>query len=512
MVDEQATEQALTFHVTADAMRVLVSGRLPADDPARAVAELGAALRERGLANLPDGEALLGLVRAAANAEGVVRDLEVSRGCPPEPSRDGEVIWTRDFFADGFVEDAAGGVDFWQRRGNPSIGANEAIATLVEPCKGADGQDVFGTKLPAAAPAALRLRGGPNTRLEPREEGRQALVATVDGRVRVASGAVTVDNVYTISGNVGLETGHIVHRGAVIVKGDLEPGSRIDAGGDCEIRGTVERAVLNVGGDLVVHGGLVGRGDAPCVVGRHMHAKYVLDAEVEVGESMVIESEITHSIVRCRGAVEVPRGRIVSGDVTALGGVTVGVAGGEGLSRTVITAGLDHRWEAEVAAREEEARGHERNRARIQSTVRPLLEREKSLTPQQREAATELLARAAEMETTIAELKRQAENHAADSRARAVSRVLVMQRGHADTVFVLPEGRLILDEAREGPFRARFVRGRVMALPGERDTGGEGEEAGNGEGGAGIPSHGEETVRAHGERTGRPQPTERKPS
>jgi hypothetical protein len=512
MGDDQATERALTFQVTADAMRVLVSGRLPEEASATAVSELAAALRERGLVNLPDGESLLAMVRAAVGPGGEVRDLEVTRGRPPESSIDGEVIWTREFFAEGFVEDASGGVDFWQRRGNPSIGVNEVIATLIEPQKGADGQDVFGTKLPAAVPAALRLRAGANVRTEPREAGRAALVATLDGRVRLASGAVTVDNVYLVNGNVGLQTGHIVHRGAVVVKGDMEPGSRIDAGGDCEIRGTVERSVLNVGGNLIVHGGVMGRGDAPCIVTGHLHAKYLLDAEVEVGETALVESEITHSVVRCRGAVEVPRGRIVSGDVTALGGVTVGVAGGEGLSRTVISAGMDHRWDAEVAVREEEARGHEQTRLRIQSTVQPLLEREKFLTPKQREAATELLARAAEMETMVVELKRVAEQFAAGSRARAVPRVLVLQRAHADTVFVLPEGRLIIDDLREGPFRARFVRGRVMALPGERDVGGEGEESGSREDGAGIPSHGEEAVRARGQRAGQPKPTERKPS
>lgn len=512
MGDDQATGQALTFQVTADAMRVLVSGRLPDDASARAVSELAAALRERGLVNLPDEAALQGMVRSAAGPEGEVRDLVVARGHPPEPSIDGEVIWAREFFADGFVEDAAGGVDFWQRRGNPSIGVNETIATLIEPQKGADGQDVFGTKLPAAAPAALRLRAGANVRTEPREAGQSALVATLDGRVRLASGAVTVDNIFLVNGNVGLQTGHIVHRGAVVVKGDMEPGSRIDAGGDCEIRGTVERSVLNVGGDLTVHGGVMGRGDAPCVVGGHMHAKYLLDAEVEVGETMQVESEITHSVVRCRGAVEVPHGRIVAGDVMALGGVTVGVAGGEGLSRTVISAGMDPRWDAEVAAREEEARSHEQTRIRIQSTVQPLLEREKLLSPKQREAATELLARAAEMETTITDLKRVAEQFAAGSRARAVPRVLVLQRAHADTVFVLPEGRLIIDDLREGPFRARFVRGKVMALPGERDAGGEGEESGSKEDGAGIPSSGEEAVRARGQRAGQPKPTERRPS
>ncbi len=512
MVDELATERALTFQVTADAMRVLVSGRLPDEASATAVSELVAALRERGLANLPDGEALLGMVRAAAGPGGEVCDLEVAHGRQPEPSIDGEVIWTRDFFADGFVEDAAGGVDFWQRRGNPSIGADEVIATLIEPQKGADGLDVFGTKLPAAVPAALRLRAGANVRTEPREAGRAALIATLDGRVRLASGAVTVDNVYLVNGNVGLQTGHIVHRGAVVVKGDMEPGSRIDAGGDCEIRGTVERSVLNVGGNLIVHGGVMGRGDAPSIVGGKMQAKYLLDAEVEVGETILVESEITHSVVRCRGSVEVPRGRIVSGDVMALGGVTVGVAGGEGLSRTVISAGMDHRWNTEVAAREEEARRHEQTRTRIQSMVHPLLEREKSLTPKQREAATELLARAAEMESAIDELKRIAAQFAAGSRDRAVPRVLVLQRAHADTVFVLPEGRLILDDLREGPFRARFVRGKVMALPGERDADGEDEESAGKEGGAGIPSGGEEAVRASGQRAGQPQPTERKPS
>ena len=469
MGDEPVATKDLTYRVSEDAQRVLVSGRLPVDDPAGAVAQLLADLRERKIVGAPSAEELLASLASNADPQGYVADAEIVRGTPPEPSRDGEIVWARDFFAAGFVEDAAGGVDFWQRRGNPSVGANDAFATVIEPRKGVDGRDVYGTKLLATAPAPLKLRPGANVRVERLDDDRQALIATVDGRLRLASGQIAVDYVLTVN-TVGVETGHIVHRGAVVVKGDVEPGSRIEAGGDCEVRGSVEQATLIVGGSLTVRGGLFGRGEEPSRVAGHVRTKFIIDTVMDIGEGLQVESEIAHCHLRCRGSIQIPKGRIVAGDVAALGGMTVGVAGGEGRSRTVLTVGRDHLWETEVAAREEEIRKHEHNRARIQSTVSPLLENEQGLSPSQREAATELLARAAEMAMTIEELRGRAAAFAADSRARAVPRVAVLQRGRADTLFVLPEGPLLLEEDREGPFHVKMVHGKLMALPGAHDA------------------------------------------
>ncbi len=478
MTDTAATAPALSYRVSADGLEVSVWGRLPAEDPQAAVAALAADLRAHGVTAAPEPEERVRLLAGSAGPGGAVGPLVVARGRAPGASRDGRIEWARDFFAVGFVEDASGAVDFWQRRGNPSVGNGELIATLWESRRGADGADVYGTKLPAPAPAAVRLRAGANVRSEPADDDRVLFFATNDGRVRHGGGVVTVDNVFSVAGDVGLETGYIEHRGAVFVKGDVAAGSRIQSGGDCEVKGTVESAVLDVGGDLVVHGGIVGVGAEPIRVRGRVQAKFILDAEIEAGEGLRAESEIMHSQIRCRGPVDVPKGRIVASEVTALGPVTTGVAGGGGLSRTLVVAGVDHLWAARYAGRQEEAKGHEKSIARIRQTVTPLLEREKTLTPQQREAATELLARVSLLEAAAVEAREAAEQFAADSRARADAKVVVLQKAHADTVFQVGDARVTLDEEREGPFRVRAVRGKAMALPGERDAWGEGDAAG----------------------------------
>lgn len=468
----------LKLWVSDDGLRAFAGGRLPSEGAAAFAEAVASLARERGIRAALAAAELTPLVAAAASPDGRVEGLVIAQGSAAEPSRDGEVVWKRDFFAGGFVEDESGGVDFWERRANPSVARDELIAVVREARKGQDGRDVYGNKLPARNPERARVRAGANVRAQANAEGDTELYAGVDGRVRLASGVVAVDNVYTIAGNVGLETGHIHHKGAVVVKGDVEAGSEIEAGGDLEVKGTVESARLVVGGDLVVSGGIVGTGREPIVVGGRVRAKFILDAEIEAGEGVEAESEITHSVIRTRGAVEIPRGRIVTGQVTALGAVTAGVVGGEGLSRTSIAAGVDHKWETEYVARAEEVKRLEKNIARIRETVSPLLAREKSLTPQQREAATELLARSSLMEGQVKELQAAVSAFETDHDARVNPRIVVKVRGHADVLLRVGDLQLTLESLREGPFRVRPVRGKLMALPGENDTGGEGEQAG----------------------------------
>ncbi len=464
------TEAHHALRISDDGLQVLLDGSLSGSDVTELARGVAAELQEKGIAEAPDADEIAALLRENADAEGRLEGVVLATGRAPVPPQDSRLEWAADFFDTSFaVDPRTGALDYRTRRGDPSVRAGQLLLTLHDAVKGVDGRDVFGTKLPVPAPQRERVRVGPNVRAEAELEGRTIHHASLDGRVRWAGGVLAVDPVFAISGNVGLESGHVRHSGAVVIAGDVEAGARIEAGGDVEVRGVVEAAVIRAGGRLTVQGGICGSAEEPIVVQGGVRAKFMLDARIEAGGDVGAVTEILHSEIRSRGAVLVPEGRIIGGQIVALGGVTVGIAGGEGLSQTQLVAGVDPAWQTEVVAREEQIKNLSRNLQRIRDTVEPLAARLDALAPPQREAVARLQTQVCAMQARLAELEAAVADFKADSQRRAAPRIQVRVKAHPDVGLQLEDKQLQLGQQREGPFRARLVRGAVLLLPGETD-------------------------------------------
>jgi len=455
----------LSLRVTDDRMKVLLDCRVPEDDLDSLVTRLEVELMSLDIADPPKRAELEQTLRHAAENGSRLKNEVLVEGTAPTPPQDGTIEWAQDFFRTGFAVDGrTGAIDYRERMDHLAVEEGQLLARTIHPEKGQNGIDVHGTPVPVRKPRPVRLKIGPNVRKEAGEDA-DSYYSEAKGRIRWASNTLAVDDIYRIEGNVGLETGNIKHTGTVVVDGDVLVGSRIEAEGDVEVMGTVESADIVAGGNFTVHGGITGLGEGRIKVGGSICAKFILEADMEAGEDIVVEKEVIQSILKARGALSMPAGRVIGGSVTVLGGIEIGQAGSEGHVPTVLVAAEDYSYEQEQAKRQVKIVSLNKSLEKIHKTIDPLMAREKLLSAQQREAATELLARASEMEMTIEEFRTEKEEIEEDSHKRAKPRIQIRRKVYPETTLRIKKWSLLLREEVSGPLRAGLMGKRVALLP-----------------------------------------------
>jgi uncharacterized protein (DUF342 family) len=299
------------------------------------------------------GEDILRDLIAAACAPGEhLVDHPLLTGDPPVPPRDGEIQWQDDYFATGFARDEeTNRLDYWERAERRAVTQDQLLAVVLLPRDGIPGRTLQGNEIPVSKPKPVRLRAGKGVRTEELDD-RLNLYAAVSGRLSHKDGTVTVDDVYTIRGDVCLETGNVHHTGALVVQGDVKEGARIDCEGDVLVKGLVEPCDIACGGNLTVGGGIVGDQDHRIDVVGSVQARYLNDVILRSGGDVVVTSQIDHSEVETLGKVLIPKGRIAGGCIKAYRGITVGHAGAASATGTVLMPGCDWRLLAKRRDRE----------------------------------------------------------------------------------------------------------------------------------------------------------------
>jgi uncharacterized protein (DUF342 family) len=272
---------------------------------------------------------------------------------------------------------------------------------------------------------------------------------------------LSVDKVLSISGDVGLETGHVNHPGMVMISGDVTPGSVVECGGDLEVNGVIHRAALKVGGDIRAAGGINGGEEQPIVVEGKVSAKYTAEAAIDAKGDIEVRSEAIHSCLRTQGVIRIAQGRLVGGEATALGGIVVGQAGSDGSVPTLLVAGEDYLLPKEVDPLKKKVGALEKKVRKVHDTVDPLMVEEKRLTARQRELATELLAHADEIEMDIEELRVEIEKLEEASRELAADRIVIQSVVHPATTLRIRGIAYKVQEMIRGPVAAVLDAGEI---------------------------------------------------
>ena len=336
---------SLNLTLSKDRLLLLASGEIPRDALSDARERAAAKLRQMGC----EDETLVGRALSvfdeacAAKAESpvVFRDTVLLSGDPPTEPEDARIEWARDFFRTGFkrADSGADQVDYREREEYLSVEQDEWLATFRPAKSGEPGTDALGRPLAPRKPIPLRVRAGENVRYE---EETCRYYAAMPGRIRYANGVLAVDNVLHVGESVGLDTGNIHHPGAVTIRGDIEAGSKVEAAGDIDVSGCIEDAEAICGGNLSVHGGILGERAMVRAQGA-VRARFMQNAHVRAQGDVWVEREIDNARVRSRGAVTLAhkRGRIAGGAVMALRGVTCEQIGSDASVFTQVVAGED---------------------------------------------------------------------------------------------------------------------------------------------------------------------------
>ena len=215
---------------------------------------------------------------------------------------------------------------------------DQLLATLIPANSGEKGMDILGNvKMPAKVNNKV-LRHGRKAYLS--EDGLK-MFSSVDGHVSLVDDRVIVSDIYEIADNVDSSTGDVDYEGNVLINGNVLTGYSVRAHGDIEIRGVVEGAYIEAGGQIILRRGMQGMNKGVLKAGGNIITKFLENTEVIAGGYITTDS-ILHSKVSAKGDIIVggKRGYVTGGEIRSGSLISVKTAGSQMGTSTVLAVGI----------------------------------------------------------------------------------------------------------------------------------------------------------------------------
>ena len=268
-----------------------------------------------------------------------------------------------------------------------SVVARKRLATQGEP-----GITVTGKPIPAKPGRDVLVGAGRNTHLS--YDGTQ-VIADIDGHPVLKGKTFSVEPVWEVPGDIDFSSGNIHFAGSVHITGNVISGFAVTATENIEIDGYVEGSAIEAGGNVVIKGGVQGRGTANIKAGGSVAMLFVEHARVEAGKDIVV-GEVLHADLSAREKVLVNlgKGQACGGTLRAGSLVAVRLLGSELGVPTRVVVGYDPEAKKRLESLKKEKSGLKESLAKTEGGIATLEEckREGTFTSRREELYTRLLA------------------------------------------------------------------------------------------------------------------------
>ena len=267
-------------------------------------------------------------------------DLIVAAGRPPRHGTDARIEYY--FNVDLKVKPTVkedGSVDFFHLNTINHCSKGDMLAKLIPEDLGEPGMNVLGEKIKPRDVKRAFLKFGKNISLG---EDSLEIFSDVNGHVMLVEGKVFVSNVFEVE-NVDNNTGNVEYDGSVQVNGNICENFTVKAKGDVEVRGVVEGAYVEAGGNIIIARGMNGMSKGTLKAGGNIVSKFLENVSSVVAGGYVTTESILHSTVMARSEVTVSgkRGFITGGKVCAGNTINVKTLGSSMGADTIIEVGTD---------------------------------------------------------------------------------------------------------------------------------------------------------------------------
>ena len=139
-----------------------------------------------------------------------------------------------------------------------------------------------------------------------------------------------------ISGDVGLETGHVEFDGHIEILGIVKTGYRVS--GKSLTARAIEKAEIKIDGDIIVQQGIIG---ASVKTGGKLRAGHIRISNIEALGDVIVEEEIVDSEIDNNCACIFERGRVLSSRVAAKKGINSVAIGSDQSNPCTLIVGVD---------------------------------------------------------------------------------------------------------------------------------------------------------------------------
>jgi len=269
------------------------------------------------------------------------------------------------------LKEKDGRVDFKEVSQIENVVAGQLLARKIPAEPGEAGMTISGTVIPAKPGRDAEIQIGKNVKLS--EDGLTA-TSEINGQVLVLAGRISVEPIYTISGDVNLRTGNVLFLGTVVVRGSVEDDFSVKAAGNIEVFGSVGKCTLDAEGDIIVHQGIAAKSEGSVRCGGSVYAKFIQHARVQAGANVLVTDGIIHSLVDANRTIlcQGRRAQIVGGRLRASEEINSKILGSVAGTETVLEVGYDPKSKERLAQLETDRHAIEKALEEVERNIRTL--------------------------------------------------------------------------------------------------------------------------------------------
>ncbi len=235
------------------------------------------------------------------------------------------------------------------------VRAGEPIARY-DPGKPAQpGVNVLGEEIPVKPFVPQKVKIGAMIQYDPQ---LRVLKAETDGFIRISE-----DGSFYIEPAIVLEqadprVGELQTDKPVVVLNDVRFGARIISGKDVWVNGIVEDAYIRAKGNVIVLGGVMGKGKGRIIAGRNIYIYSARFQKLFAENSIYFEEELVGCEISCRKKIVSHFGRMVGGKATASHRIYINTVGNSEGIQTHLIVGIDDTLDARIEKEKEVLEGY----------------------------------------------------------------------------------------------------------------------------------------------------------
>lgn len=365
------TGKSVNVTVSDDKLKAFVSVIPPMDtDKELKADDVKAALAEAGVTYGIDEEAITEIFTYGSYSV----DVLVARGKAPTDGVSARIEYKFDTTGETQKQaqvDDQGNVDFRQLNIVSSVEAGAILAEKIPSVQGEPGMTVLGKELPPVQGRDVKLPVGENV-----EAGADGLtiIAKISGQPILKDGHVAVSPVFEVRGDINYTTGNIDFKGSVRVEGAVMSGFVVKATDDVDIKGNVEKAHIEAGGDVRVTGGLYGGDEGKVIAGGSITIRSVESGHLEAGKNVTVIQSARYSTILAGEDILLTnqRGSIVGGKATSGHQFDVANLGSPSFTETTVEVGMNPKIKEVYTKIEKELADHKVQREKIMANVKTL--------------------------------------------------------------------------------------------------------------------------------------------
>jgi len=300
---------------------------------------LQASLAAAGVVYGVDEEELAALLSQVLESDSALLKAPVAEGTPSIKGEDAYIEYMIELEQGRGEEREDGSIDYRARHIIHNVQDDVLICRRIPPQAGTARVDVFGKTFPAEGGIDINLQAGQNT-----EQRDNEIWSAMDGAVMIINGAVSVVDMFSVPGDIDLETGNLESKkGAVDIGGTVHSGFEVIAAGHIIVKGLVDNATLQAGGDVQIGGGVFHADSGVICADGNVTAKFAQNAKIRAGGDIFIAGPALNCDLLSASQVILAgkRARLIGGVVSATGGAEVPQLGSTAEVATKVEVGIN---------------------------------------------------------------------------------------------------------------------------------------------------------------------------